>query len=271
MNQLILDKSLPEEELAREWNKLNKYNPTDNKISFVGNKILYHYFIEELCKTKRKNKLSLFEIYNTPEELEKLDQQVRKRNRTGTLNVRRFECWRINNGSITFFKPSNAMYLYKKYQATKVLDPTAGWGGRGLGAVSMGLQYTGIDTNINLREPYDKLFGDKITMIWEDCLSVDFSKIDYDFVLTSPPYEDIELYSHMKIHKDFYKDFLVPMIDKCRKYNKGYTAINMSPQMYKKLIKNGYEEAHLTENLKEQKNGKTPDLIYLWSVHKPRL
>ena len=167
----------------------------------------------------------------------------------------------------------NATYLYKKYEATKVLDFTAGWGGRMLGAINLGIAYTGIDTNTDLKPGYDKMMelfdcDDKYKMLWESSLDVDFSKLDYDFVLTSPPYEDIELYSNMDYNGVdwFYKEFLIKLIDEARKYNKGkYTCINISTQMYKKLIgKYKYKECDLTDDLKEQKNGKTPDNIYIW-------
>ena len=57
---------------------------------------------------------------------------------------------------------------------------------------------TGIDTNINLKPAYDKMienYGGN--MIYDNCLNVDFSQIDYDFVLTSPPYINLEKYECM--------------------------------------------------------------------------
>ena len=47
-------------------------------------------------------------------------------------------------------------------------------------------------------------------MIWKSCLDVDLSKLDFDFVLTSPPYIDIEEYENMELFKtkdNFYKNF----------------------------------------------------------------
>ena len=144
-----------------------------------------------------------------------------------------------------------------------------GWGGRALGAIMNNINYIGIDTNTNLKNSYEEMFNnkEKVKFIWDNCLNVDFSNLDYNFVLTSPPYEDIEIYENMDTYtkENFYKLFLIPLIDKCRKYNKGYTAFNISPQMYKLLTeKYKYEKCLFTEDLKEQKNGKTPDNIYLW-------
>lgn len=274
MEAIINDKQLTAVELAKEKAKVLKFKQGEQNLNtFVGNNILYHFQMEELCKTHRKGKKSLVEIYEDETEIKKLEEQVEKRSRTGTHENKMFECWRINNGSITFFKMCNATYLYKKYEATKVLDFTAGWGGRMLGAINLGIEYTGIDTNTNLKHGYDKMIemfdcGDKCKMLWKSALEVDYSKLDYDFVLTSPPYEDIELYSNMDYNGVdwFYKEFLIKLIDETRKYNKGkYTCINISPQMYKKLIeKYKYKECDMKDDLKEQKNGKTPDNIYIW-------
>ena len=267
-------KHLSDDMLLKEKNKVLKYKQTGkNKTTFVGNNLLYHFQIEELCRTNRKNKLSLVDIVASEDEIKKLEEQMKKRGRTGSYEVRMFETWRINQGSICFFKLANASFLYKKYNATKVLDFTAGWGGRLLGAINLGIEYVGIDTNVNLKPGYDKLidlfdYRSKCKMLYQSALDVDYETLDYDFVLTSPPYEDVEIYSHMSFHGTdwFYKVFLIPLIDKVRRYNKGkYTCINISPQMYKKLIGiYEYKPCDITENLSEQKNGKTPDNIYIW-------
>ena len=269
IQEVIDHKSLTEDKLKKEWTKLIKYKGSADKMSFVGNNIIYNYQMVNLIKCKRHKKLSLVEIFEDPIEKEKLVTQTEQRGRTGTDANRLFECWRINSGSITFFKPYEAVKIYKKYGATKVLDPTAGWGGRALGAINCGIEYTGIDTNIEMKPAYDNMFKghNNINMIWKSCLEVDFSKLDYDFVLTSPPYANIEEYEHMDLWKndeDFYKNFLIPMINKCRKYNKGKTAINISPQMYIKLMRYGYPICGEELPLKEQKNGKVSDCIYIW-------
>ena len=271
-DELLNCKNLSPAELQKEIQKVIKYVPNKNKCSFVGNKILYQYQLAQLFKTHRKNKKSLYEIFQNAEDIKKLHEETIKRDRGATNHiVNVFEAWRINNGTIAFFKMCNATFLYKKYNATKVLDMTAGWGGRALGAINLNIEYTGFDTNVELKTGYDAMLanfpGHKIKMIYEDCLAYDFEKLDYDFMLSSPPYEDIEIYEHMKIYsKDkFYLEFLIPYISKARKYNKGFTAVNISPQMYKLLTeKYKYEKCLHTENLKEQKNGKTPDMIYFW-------
>jgi len=264
-------KTLKKEEFDKEIEKIIKFKPIKNSCCYVGNKILYHYQFPQLLKTRRRNKKSLYQYFQNEDDLKKLYQEKQTRNRTGNECILLFETWRVNHGSICFFKMCSATYLYQKYNATKVLDMTAGWGGRALGAINLNIEYTGFDTNIELKKGYDNLLvnfpNHKIKMIYEDCLAYDFENLDYDFMLSSPPYEDLEIYEHMKIYsKDkFYLEFLIPYINKARKYNKGVTAINISPQMYKLLTgKYKYELCISEEDLKENKNGKKPDMIYIW-------
>jgi hypothetical protein len=177
-----------------------------------------------------------------------------------------------------FFKATTAMYVYKKYKATSVLDPCAGWGGRMLGAWALDIEYVGFDTNEMLIEPYQQIMNAlpyskrDLSMCFESSLDADFSSIDYDFVLTSPPYINLELYPGMtpfEGKEQFYKNFLIPLIDKCRKHIKpgGRVAFNISPGMYKDLTKVfKYEKASETIPLLQQKIQGTDkgDLIYVW-------
>jgi hypothetical protein len=278
---IIRHKLLSPTQVAAEVQKVLTFQQGPTEVnSFVGNKLIYHYQLLNLCKTARKGKYSLYDIYHNANKqalVSELHRATRARVRAGkTLYSNLFECWRINNGSISIFKMCNATYMYKKYGATKVLDVTAGWGGRMLAAYNLGISYTGFDTNTSLQPGYKALMqqfppltrGQKINIFFKNVMNVDFTKLDYDFVLTSPPYEDLEVYEHTPEYNDFYADFLIPLLNKCRQYIKkgGWTCFNISPQMYAKLTgeKYSYSKCVKTENLLEQKNGKTADMIYMW-------
>ena len=276
--QQLLDlKKLTNINLKKEWNKLLKAPSEKNRRTFVGNKILYHFQFEELLKTKRdiKNYKTMDEILSN-EELSKqwIDYAIKLNRNTKKAyltSVDIFECYRLCRGSVVFFKPFTTKYLCTNFKATAVLDPCAGWGGRLLGARSLGLEYTGIDTNINLKKNYDKmleLYGG--TMIYEDCLEADFSTINYDLVITSPPYLNIEKYSHMPLfdnEKAYYEDFLIPLIKKCRTHitRPGHVCINISNTIYKKYLKYGGDECDEKLDLKQQMGGKpNKEVIYVW-------
>jgi len=284
-NQLINSKKLSNDIIIKEFDKLKKIDCTTNKRCFIGNKILYHYQFEELLKTRRdvKNYKTIEEIFNNPNELKKwIDYTIKinriKKNDYITSNCV-FECYRLCKGSIQFFKPYTTKYLCKHFKASAVLDPAAGWGGRLLGARSLNLEYTGIDTNINLKEGYDKmieLFGGK--MIYKNCLDVDYSKINYDFVITSPPYINVEKYSNMTLfdnNKQYYTEFLIPLINKLIKHinksinKKSYICINISNYMYDDYLKYGGVPCDEKMDLLQQMGGKkNKEIIYIWCVHK---
>ena len=217
-----------------------------------------------------------------------------KRGRTGTMTNRIYEAWRMNKGAVTFFKAPVTAQIVRRFKAKSVLDFTAGWGGRLLGCWACGVDYVGIDTNVNLKPAYTAMIADlkryseanghecpKMTMIWGSCLDVDLTKLDYDLILTSPPYVNLEGYecgTTWKDDVDFYDNFLVPILHKSWASLKqgGTLCLNISPTMRVDLQfhLDGYRrtlddpKGHLIgfdDNipLAQQKNGRITDLIYI--------
>ena len=273
---IIQNKQLPRDALLLDIEKLKKWKPTGEKQCFAGNNTLYHFQTENLLKTRRIGKKHILsEILENDVEYEKLEKKVESLGGTGTRPNRFFEAYRFNQ-SVVFFKPTVAKLIYSMFNATHVLDPTAGWGGRLLGAHALGIHYTGIDTNISLQPAYDgiiELIGDsKMKMIWEDTLAVDYESIDYDCVLTSTPYVNkagkmVEVYEHQVIMEDFYKLFLIPLIQKSLRYikRKGKVCFNMNSIMYDEVVKL-FRPADTTVSMKQQKQlGKDKgEKIYVW-------
>ena len=249
-------KSISDDELRKDIQGLKNYDAAINSNSFHGNAFLYHHQLKNLLKCRRQDGRTIYDVWADDELKDKLLASTKQRNRGGrTAAGNIFECFRINLGAVVMFKATTAKYLYHKYSATSVLDPTAGWGGRMLAAHSLGIAYTGIDTNIEMRAAYDSMIeflnrpeeindlftientSPELKMIWQDCLSVDFGEIEYDFVLTSPPYVNLEIYQHMvpwSTDDEFYLDFFIPLYHKCRQHIKpgGHIAFNISPKMY---------------------------------------
>ena len=274
--EIIADKRLTQEALEKDIASLKKWKPTGEKQSFAGNKTLYHFQMENLLRTRRVGKkMILEEILVDEEEYAKLARYVDKLGRTGTMPNRFFEAFRFNQ-AVVFFKPSTAKWIYSTFGATHVLDPTAGWGGRMLGANALGIHYTGIDTNVSMQKAYQGIMtlleDRKMNMIWEDTLAVDYEAIDYDFVLTSTPYVNqagkmVEIYEHQVVMQDFYGKFLVPLIQKCLRHIKrnGKVCFNMNSIMYDEVAKrfrpadeqfDMLQQKRLTKNKEEQ--------LYVW-------
>jgi len=113
-----------------------------------------------------------------------------------------YNLFRFYFTSINCFRPLVAMEYYCMFKPKCVLDMTAGWGGRLVGACALDVpRYVGIDNNENLKEPYKRLAAflkprskTEIDFRVQDALTVDYSNIEYDMVLTSPPYYDLEVY-----------------------------------------------------------------------------
>ena len=285
-------KNITTAELQRDLDNLKKFDATENANCFYGNPFLYHFQFKNLLKCRRQDGKTIYDIAADKAEWDKLIENTKVRNRGGrTAAGNVFECFRINLGSVVMFKSTTAKYLYKKYKAKHVLDPTAGWGGRMLGAWALGIDYTGCDTNVEMIPAYDAMrkflqeetgFNNnlfevyntqKLDMIWQSCLDVDFSQIDYDFVLTSPPYINLELYEHMPEwdnDKAFYETFFIPLWQKCVDNIKkgGHVCFNISPKMYEDALKHGLkpcdDEEDLKQQLGQQKGKKKQDKIYIW-------
>jgi hypothetical protein len=278
-------KALPDSTIRNEFVSLRQLECDTNTRSFCGNKIIYHFMLEHMLNTRRdkRNYKLLSQIFDDEEEKKKLIDRTIKVNRRKHLDyiqpVDIYECYRYCKGSVNTFKAGTVKYLINRFTATKMLDFTAGWGGRLLGALATDTKYIGIETNTNLKDGYQGMMelckrvgtAASAQMIWQSCLDVDFSTLDYDFVLTSPPYINLEMYEHMTPFKDnesYYKEFLIPMINKCLKHikNDGAVCINISNYMYDDYIKHGGVPCVEKIDLLQQMGGKpNKEIVYVFS------
>jgi hypothetical protein len=64
-----------------------------------------------------------------------------------------------------------------------------------------------------MKKTLNQISTTKITLMFKDALLVDYSKLDYDFVLTSPPYYNIEIYRNNKVltEKEWNETFYEPI------------------------------------------------------------
>ena len=274
-------KDITIDKVKHDYKNLTDFDALTNPRKFCGNPTIYKYQMRNLLNCRRGNKgyTTLEEELNDPVLNQELWRQTLQRNRrdkspANAIDV--YECHRINRGAIVPFKASTAKYIYKMFGATNVLDPTAGWGGRLLGASSLGIQYTGLDTNINLKKGYDSMIKDldikNCHMFYEDCLSFPFDMINPDLILTSPPYSNMELYEHMDAWKNDYHfntSFMIPLLKKIDEETCCRVCLNISPKMYEQLIKKYNvrpcdSQVDLRQQLGQQYKTKSQDYIYIW-------
>ncbi len=274
-------KQLNEKGRIGDFMKLKEWNGLDNGVKKCGNQYLQHYQTRNIFQTKYEGKPSLYEIFQNQSLLEDLFKLTFTKDED-KLAINMPQAYTRRN-PVCYFKCSTAKYLYTKFGAKKVLDMTAGWGGRMIGAYAHDIDYTGIDTNIELKPVYETMMTElsghsksKCNMIWDSWKNVDFSKIEFDMMLTSPPYFNKEVYEHMTpfgSKDEYYKDFLIPMIETALKYIQkgGWVCININPEFYDELVgKYKFKSADKVE-LFQQSVAKTKDgaikyeNVYCWT------
>ena len=304
--QILACKDISEVDIKRDWESLCKFDALTNPRKFCGNPIIYKYQFQNLLNCKRGTKgykilEEWFSDDTLKEELWKLTVKLNRRDKApypSPTDV--YECHRKCKGPVVAFKASTAKYIYKLFEAKNVLDPTAGWGGRMLGAMSLGINYTGIDTNVNMKEAYKSMMDigkpfqkysnsndvmyykggstsflgiHSMKMIWRSCFDVDFSERGYDLVLTSPPYDNMEIYEHSELYDNkenkYYEDFLIPLMNKLLDETTCPICINISPKIYKTLTEKYnypkcWREIDLRQQLGKQYKTKSQDYIYVW-------
>jgi hypothetical protein len=279
-------KPISKNDVLDDFNKLQ--NVDLNKVkphSRVGNKVVDYFTFQERLNTKGRRNISYFELvtniddYKDRGSYKRIFSFMNENKRYKNINeyTRIYNLFRLYFGSINIFKPLRAMEIYNKYKPESVLDFTMGWGGRLVGACALNIShYIGIDLNRNLQKPYDDmvttlqpLTTTNIKLIFDDCLLVDYSKLDYDMVFTSPPYYNIELYSGTnKISKQEWDDnFYSPIFKLTYKHLKvgGYFILNVSHEIYKRVCIKVLGEADevISFSLQQRPNG-YGEFIYVW-------
>lgn len=127
------------------------------------------------------------------------------------------------------FRVTLAKAIMKQFGSKRVLDPSAGWGDRALGAAAASVEYyLGFDVNSNLQRPYSELSeflkrrGHDVELVLQDFLTTELPPCSFDTVLTSPPYFDLEVYSDDEAQSIHGRDtvdawttgFLLPYLEK---------------------------------------------------------
>jgi len=228
--------------------------PDINQAAKVGNAAMDHYFFRHRLAAKTKRAVSYYEWIRTDWKRNESEHSFYKFNlaQGKTPEKARYAVFRLYYGAIHGFKPLVAKWLYCTYHPrVAVLDFSAGWGGRCLGAMALGIPYIGIDTNKDLRPAYERMAKEldpesnsKVSMRFQDAAATVFSRFKYDMVFTSPPYfktvRPIEGYAHMPDYKDradFNARFLFPVVrNTYSNLARGGTyALNIPDDMYDEI------------------------------------
>lgn len=228
--------NLTDADVLADFNMLVKIGCEQHAaLSTIGNDVVNKYTAVERLNTSGYQNISFYDVWFNKSRL-KREKYVKKllefykKTRKGYPDIK--VMFRLSNlyfSSVSIFKPLIAMDVYCRFEPKCVLDFTMGWGGRLVGACALNVpKYIGIDSNRNLKTPYNKMCKflknhstTEIELYFQDALTVDYSKLDYDLVLTSPPYYNIELYdglSNEKTKEEWDEQFYKPIFEKTFKH-----------------------------------------------------
>lgn len=163
-------------------------------------KISDHFTGEVRAKAKRYDRqLSAWDYYwsHGKEIASYIDQHYAGNYTSETVRDALFNL----HGEVAMFKPYLMNAFVEKFGAKSVLDFSSGWGDRLISAISMGIDYYGIDLNEELIPHYKQIIEtlgesnfEKYHMIHGMSQTFDIGDAKVDMIFTSPPYFDLEIY-----------------------------------------------------------------------------
>ena len=236
-----------DKEIMTKFNKLKKHIQNDvitlpiryRRVGVICTDI---FFQQERLSTASQRKYSCVDMWYKHRTKILLYHNKRLKNKTNDLF-----------GTIVFmfhapshFPTYTAAMVYKHFNSTKVFDPYAGWGNRCLAAITLDIDYLGIDSNYNLIEPYTKLIqkyshNSNVRFKHGYSENVDINDEEFDLVFTSPPFwvnnNMLEIYNGTeKIYDIFMETSLIPVMKKCLSRSV-WVCLYISENMYNDLEK----------------------------------
>jgi hypothetical protein len=290
-------KNISLQEIQKEYNKLINIRPkngifnqiptTFSPYSRIGNKIVDHFTFTQRLETKGKYNCNYFDFLQNLETFKKkkfiqnmityYKEVKNKNNKKNEFTVYK-EIYNICISSINILRPLYCIEIYLKYKAKNVLNFCSGWGGTLVSACALNLNtYTGIDINTNLKMPYENMISflknnskTEIKMYYEDASLFDYTKINYDFVLSSPPYYFLEKYENNNCYsskKEMNDNFYIPLFkNSYQGLSQGGTyVINICKEVYNNVLKPLLGEANeIIPYKKSKKQNNYVEMVYIW-------
>lgn len=284
-------KNISFEELECDMNKLinigkNAHNLSER--SKIGNNVVDYFTFLSRLETKGKYNINYFEfIVNLDTFREKkfiqtmLKYYKEVKNKNGTKNEYKVlkEVYNICISAINIMRPLNCMEIYTRFNAKRVLNFCAGWGGSMVAACALNLEaHYGIEINSDLKVPYENMMSylrtksnTDLSIYLCDAATYDYSVLDYDMVFSSPPYYFIEKYANnieYKTKREMDECFYKPVFSKSYLHLKvgGHFIINVCKEVYENVLKNLFGEAHFVFPLKKSKRQNNyTEMVYVWT------
>lgn len=286
-------KDIPFSKVEDEFAELQKIGICDSAChmsarSRVGNSVVDYFTFTQRLETRGKYNINYFEfisnmdfftkkkfIANMLLYYETVKNKKKKKNNCIVLK----EVYNICISAINIIRPLVYMEIYGKYKPQCILDFCAGWGGALVAASALNVEkYIGIEINHSLTEPYHKLseyLKTKSTtvseMYFQDALKMDYSKLKYDFVFTSPPYYFIQKYQNNTIYEskdEMDKTFYFPLFNETYKHLSpgGRYILNINKEVYENVCLKLFGPADDTYPYKKSKRQNDyQEIVYVWN------
>lgn len=283
-------KDIKMETVEEEMNKLIKIGTQAFMISErskIGNDVVDYFTFVQRLETKGKYDVNYFEFLANLDTFRekkfiknmlKYYEDVKNKNKTKNEYKVYKEVYNICISAINIMRPLNCMEIYTRFNAKRVLNFCAGWGGSTVAAGALNLDaWYGVEINNDLTEPYDNMISylrtkcnTEFNICFCDAANFDYSTIQYDTVFSSPPYYFIEKYANNVSYNskaDMDEKFYKPVFSKSYLYLKkgGYFIINVCKEVYDNVLKKLFGEAHIVFPLKKSKRQNNyTELVYIW-------
>ena len=297
-------KCISETDIKNDYEKLKKMATEANAVEFnercrVGNNVVDFFTFRERLETRGKYNINFYDFIANIEEFKKkkfiqtmLTYYETTKNARGLKNeyIVLKEVYNICISAINIFRPLVAVEVYQRFKPTRILDFSAGWGGRAVGAAVCSTAYIGLDINAGLRDAYNKMSAflnssassassastnsseKLINMVIADAVSFDYSTISpgYDMVFTSPPYYFIEKYSHNESYAskdEMDQQFYIPVFSNTFKHllPGGHFVLNINKEIYERVCLALFGPAEQIMNCKKSsRQNKYREMIYIW-------
>lgn len=205
---LILRDEYTLEERVKDWKSLCKKAvikdgevlPIDTR-SRPGHKLLDHW-MTHFYDVQNWKGISVRSLVTAAQMEKAFLTNIQMHSTPYKSEIRRMLVMTGGLGNVTKYRAVTSKSIVEFFGAKKVLDPCIGWGGRMLGSLAAGAEYTGCEPDPNtarglrgiLRDIGKEAEADILDMPAEMGL-LGITSGEFDLVLTSPPYFNLELYT----------------------------------------------------------------------------
>ena len=260
------------------------------KIEPVG--MLSDFFVEDIrvhCKFMKNP--AIYDYYN--QNVSVIINFLKSEGKNITIEELRESLWQSKVRQCTTFKPKLIKYIIDLFKSRRVLDMSAGWGDRLIGAMASNIElYHGFDPNLALGIRYDQIIEFFRLIAYNpfaefkiQSIPFEDAKVEngfYDLVMSSPPYFNMEIYTDapgqstesVNNEEDWYKNYLWKWLQKSKKAlrNGGILALNINQERDKHYVNwviedldkrdSGFKYLGLIGYSNE--DGKNPQPIFIW-------